>query len=95
MHNLIMGLLECAEAHGNRRNLYTSGILIEKRDVVAKAIEKGGFEIREITEDGEWCVQFWVAKKQDFLSEFLVKRQRRFWMRRFLPVLIISDKTLL
>ena len=33
----------------------SSGILLEKRDQVAAAVEAAGFEILEIPEDGEWC----------------------------------------
>lgn len=33
----------------------SSGILVEKRDVVADAIKKCGFDIVEIREDGMWC----------------------------------------
>ena len=33
----------------------SSGILVEKRDLVRAAIEEAGFEILEIPEDGEWC----------------------------------------
>ena len=33
----------------------SSGILTEKEDVVAKAIENAGFAILEIAREGEWC----------------------------------------
>ncbi len=69
MHNLIMGLAPSVRKHMETGGIFiSSGILIEKRDVVAKAIEKGGFEIREITEDGEWCAIAAVAKKQGFFK---------------------------
>ena len=33
----------------------SSGILTEKKEMVENALEKAGFEIKEIREDDEWC----------------------------------------
>ncbi|MDD4199977.1 MAG: 50S ribosomal protein L11 methyltransferase [Eubacteriales bacterium] len=56
MHNLIMELAPSARKHLVRGGIFiSSGILIEKKDQVAKAIKEAKFEILEIPEDGEWC----------------------------------------
>ncbi|MFQ8846415.1 MAG: 50S ribosomal protein L11 methyltransferase [Clostridia bacterium] len=33
----------------------SSGILVEKEEMVSAAIREAGFRIVEIAEDGEWC----------------------------------------
>lgn len=56
MHNLVMELAPDARRHLNRNGVFiSSGILIEKKDQVADAVRRAGFEILEIPEDGEWC----------------------------------------
>ena len=56
MHNLVMQLAPDAYTHLDAGGVFiSSGILLEKRDQVAVAIETAGFEILEIPEDGEWC----------------------------------------
>lgn len=69
MHNLVMELAPSARKHLNKEGIFiSSGILIEKRDQVAKAIKDAKFEILEIPEDGEWCAI--VAKPKKFLGIF-------------------------
>jgi ribosomal protein L11 methyltransferase len=56
MHNLVMQLAPDAYTHLDAGGVFiSSGILLEKRDQVASAVEAAGFEILEIPEDGEWC----------------------------------------
>lgn len=56
MHNLIMEMAPAARKHLEKGGIFiSSGILLEKKDMVAAAVEKAGFEILEIREDGEWC----------------------------------------
>lgn len=70
MHNLVMELAPSARKHLNKEGLFiSSGILIEKRDQVAQAVKKAGFEIVEIPEDGEWCAIV-ARRKAKFLGLF-------------------------
>lgn len=70
MHNLVMMLAPSAKKHLAKDGIFiSSGILIEKRDQVADAIQKAGFEILEIPEDGEWCAIAAKPKKK-FLGLF-------------------------
>ena len=63
MHHLVMKLAPDAYRHLDAGGLYiSSGILLEKRDQVAEAIQEAGFDILEIPEDGEWCAI--AAKKK-------------------------------
>ena len=56
MHHLVMVLApEAIKRLGEGGVFIASGILLEKRDQVAEAIEAAGFEILGIPEDGEWC----------------------------------------
>lgn len=56
MADLVIRLAEDCGRHLTEGGLFiSSGILVEKRDEVAKAIEAAGFEIVEIAEEGEWC----------------------------------------
>ena len=56
MADLVMMLSESAKAHMEPDGIFiSSGILVEKEDIVSKAIMDAGFEIVEIMEDGEWC----------------------------------------
>jgi len=56
MHNLVMQLAPDAYTHLDAGGVFiSSGILLEKRDQVASAVEAAGFKILEIPEDGEWC----------------------------------------
>lgn len=56
MADLVMMLSEHAAKHMLRGGVYiSSGILVEKEKLVAETIEKCGFEILEIREDGMWC----------------------------------------
>ncbi|MBR0596333.1 50S ribosomal protein L11 methyltransferase [Sinanaerobacter chloroacetimidivorans] len=56
MADLVMMLSEDVAKHLKGKSIYiSSGILIEKKDVVADAIQKCGFSILEIMEEGEWC----------------------------------------
>ena len=56
MHDLVIRLAPDAFAHLDAGGIFiSSGILVEKRDQVAAAVEAAGFEILEIPEDGEWC----------------------------------------
>ncbi len=67
MHNLVMMLAPSAKKHLAKDGIFiSSGILIEKRDQVADAIKKAGFEILEIPEDGEWCAIAAKPKKKLF-----------------------------
>ena len=63
MHHLVMKLAPDACRHLDAGGLFiSSGILLEKRDQVAEAIQEAGFDILEIAEDGEWCAI--AAKKR-------------------------------
>jgi len=63
MHHLVMKLAPDAYRHLDAGGVFiSSGILLEKRDQVAEAIEEAGFDVLEILEDGEWCAI--AAKKQ-------------------------------
>ncbi|MCQ2546830.1 MAG: 50S ribosomal protein L11 methyltransferase [Clostridia bacterium] len=65
MHNLVMELAPSARKHLNKEGIFiSSGILVEKKEQVAKAIEDAKFEILEIPEDGEWCAIVAKAKKK-------------------------------
>ncbi len=56
MADLVMMLSKDVAAHLCGKGIYiSSGILCEKKDLVAKSIEKSGFRILEILEEGEWC----------------------------------------
>ncbi len=56
MADLVIMLSESAREHLEDGGVFiSSGILIEKKELVAEAVEKAGFEILEIAEDGEWC----------------------------------------
>ena len=56
MADLVMMLSGSVPGHIVPGGTYiSSGILVEKRDMVAQAIEKCGFKILEIREDGMWC----------------------------------------
>ncbi|MBQ0078838.1 MAG: 50S ribosomal protein L11 methyltransferase, partial [Eubacterium sp.] len=56
MADLVMLLSESAKAHLEEGGIYiSSGILVEKKEIVSEAIKAAGFEIVEIMEDGEWC----------------------------------------
>lgn len=56
MAPLVIELSGAAADHLVCKGIYiSSGILIEKRDMVAEAVKESGFEILEILEEGEWC----------------------------------------
>ena len=56
MADLVIRLADDCGRHLTEGGLFiSSGILIEKRDEVAKAIEAAGFIVEEIAEEGEWC----------------------------------------
>ena len=56
MADLVVRLASHAGKHLKAGGVFiSSGILTEKRDQTAAAIEKAGFEILEIPEDGMWC----------------------------------------
>ena len=56
MADLVAELAESAKAHLEQGGVFiSSGILIEKKDMVADAVKAAGFDIVEIVEDGEWC----------------------------------------
>ena len=56
MADLVMMLSKDVAAHLTGKAIYiSSGILIEKKQVVGEAIEACGFRILEILEEGEWC----------------------------------------
>lgn len=56
MADLVMMLAPQAKEHLMGDGVFiSSGILTEKRSLVSEAIEKAGFHILEIAEDGEWC----------------------------------------
>ncbi len=56
MAPLVIELSGAAADHLVEKGIYiSSGILIEKRDMVADAVKEAGFEILEILEEGEWC----------------------------------------
>lgn len=56
MADLVMTLSPHVAEHINEGGTYiSSGILLEKKEQVAKSIEDCGFKIKEIREDGMWC----------------------------------------
>lgn len=56
MADLVMMLSESAQKHMEKGGIFiSSGILVEKEELVSEAIKAAGFEIIEIAEDGEWC----------------------------------------
>lgn len=56
MSDLVVMLSKDVARHLKGKGLYiSSGILIEKKEMVAKAIEGVGFKIIEIVEEDEWC----------------------------------------
>ncbi len=56
MADLVMMLSGDVPAHMKEGGVYiSSGILVEKEEVVSKAIVDAGFKIIEIKEDGMWC----------------------------------------
>lgn len=63
MHDLIVKLAPNIIKHMETGGIFiSSGILIEKKNEVAIAVGKAGFDILEILEDGEWCAIVAVAK---------------------------------
>ncbi|MDO4176600.1 MAG: 50S ribosomal protein L11 methyltransferase [Bacillota bacterium] len=65
MHNLVMELAPSARKHLNKEGIFiSSGILVEKKEQVAKAVKDARFEILEIPEDGEWCAIVARPKKK-------------------------------
>lgn len=56
MADLVMMLSKDVAKHLKGKSIYiSSGILVEKKEVVSAAIMEAGFHITEILEDGEWC----------------------------------------
>lgn len=56
MADLVMRLAgSCAEHLAGHGIFISSGILLEKREVVSQAIREAGFDIEMVAEDGEWC----------------------------------------
>lgn len=56
MADLVIMLTGDIAAHLRGKSVYiSSGILIEKKETVAAAIEACGFRILEVLEEGEWC----------------------------------------
>lgn len=56
MADLVMMLSSSAQKHMEKDGVFiSSGILVEKEEIVSEAIKAAGFEILEIAEDGEWC----------------------------------------
>ncbi len=56
MADLVIRLSKDVAKHLRGRGIYiSSGILVEKKESVASAIEESGFEILEILERDEWC----------------------------------------
>jgi ribosomal protein L11 methyltransferase len=67
MADLVMKLSKSAGKHLKKDGIYiSSGILVEKKEVVSEAIKAAGFEIIEIAEDGEWCAIAAKNKKSLF-----------------------------
>lgn len=63
MADLVMLLSEDVAKHLRGKAIYiSSGILIEKKETVAAAVEACGFTILEILEEGEWCA---IAAKKN------------------------------
>lgn len=56
MADLVIKLSEQVQSHLKDGGIYlSSGILIEKKELVTNALEKIGFTVLEIMEKGEWC----------------------------------------
>lgn len=63
MADLVIKLSGYAPAHLKPGGIFiSSGILIEKKDEVAAAVESCGFDILSIPEEGEWCAIAAVLK---------------------------------
>ncbi len=63
MADLVISLSKDVAAHLKGKGVYiSSGILLEKKEEVTSAIERCGFHILEILEEGEWCAI--AAKKK-------------------------------
>ncbi len=66
MADLVVLLSKHAVKHLKAGGIYiSSGILIEKKEEVTKAIIECGFEIAEIREDGMWCAIAAVLPKEE------------------------------
>ena len=69
MADLVMKLAPDAAKHVKEGGIFiSSGILTEKKNLVAEAIKKAGFEIEEIAEDGEWCAIAARPKKKGLFA---------------------------
>ncbi len=56
MADLVIMLSKDVAAHLSGKGIYiSSGILMEKKEEVTAAIERYGFRILEVLEEGEWC----------------------------------------
>ncbi len=56
MADLVMRLAGSCREHLAESGIFiSSGILLEKRDVVSEAIREAGFAIEMVAVDGEWC----------------------------------------
>ena len=56
VQSLVMKLAEPAAKHMNPGGVFiSSGILVEKKEIVAAAIREAGFKVTQIVTDGEWC----------------------------------------
>ena len=56
MADLVIRLAgSCAEHLADKGVFISSGILLEKRDLVAEAIQQAGFTVEMVVTDGEWC----------------------------------------
>lgn len=56
MADLVIRLAADCGRHLREEGVFiSSGILIEKKDIVEQALREAGFTILEIPEDGEWC----------------------------------------
>lgn len=71
MHNLIIEMAPAASKHLLKDGVFiSSGILVEKKDMVVEAVKNAGFEILEIPEDGEWCAIVAKVKKKGLARLF-------------------------
>lgn len=56
MADLVMMLAEDVAKHLTGKSIFiSSGILVEKQQMVSESIEKNGFKILEVLEQGDWC----------------------------------------
>ena len=55
MADLVAMLSESVADHMEKGGVFISSGILTEKEMVENALEKAGFEIKEIREDDEWC----------------------------------------